>query len=100
MSEEDKINNLTEKDIKGLNGFIDFLDMLNDSSSLQKYKTTSQYTATEISQLTTESYYQGRADEAEKWKERVDYLETLIDALQTYYSITVEDLENCIKNDK
>lgn len=61
---------------------------------------SNQWTATEMSLLTRESYCQGRADEAEKWRERVNYLEDLIWALETYYSITVEDLENCMKNDK
>lgn len=36
----------------------------------------------------------------EKQQNRIDYLEDLISTMQEYYSITVEDLENCIKNDK
>lgn len=36
----------------------------------------------------------------EKQKERIDYLEELLSTMEEYYSITIEDLENCIKNDK
>lgn len=36
----------------------------------------------------------------EKEKEKNIYLEDLISTMEEYYSITVEDLENCMKNDK
>ena len=39
-------------------------------------------------------------DSYEEQQNRINYLEDLIWALETYYSITVEDLENCMKNDK
>lgn len=39
-------------------------------------------------------------EKTQEFRERIDYLEDLIDAMQTYTSITVEYLEECIKNDK
>lgn len=36
----------------------------------------------------------------EEQQNRINYLEDLILTMQEYYSITVEDLENCMKNDK
>ena len=39
-------------------------------------------------------------DSYEEQQNRINYLEDLISTMQEYYSITVEDLENCIKNDK
>lgn len=36
----------------------------------------------------------------EQQKERINYLEDLLSTMEEYYSITIEDLENCIKNDK
>lgn len=39
-------------------------------------------------------------DSYEEQQNRINYLEDLIWALETYYSITVEDLENCMKKDK
>ena len=39
-------------------------------------------------------------DSYEEQQNRINYLEDLISTMEEYYSITVEDLENCIKNDK
>lgn len=44
--------------------------------------------------------HQGLLDLYNKEKERIDYLEELLSIMEEYYSITIEDLENCIKNDK
>ena len=35
-----------------------------------------------------------------KQQDKINYLEDLISTMEEYYSITVEDLENCIKKDK
>lgn len=61
----------------------------------RKVKNISNHRLTKINKLKEKNI-----TETEKYIERIEYLEELIDALQTYYSITVEDLENCIKNDK
>lgn len=35
----------------------------------------------------------------EQQKERINHLEDLLSIMEEYYSITIEDLENCIKDD-
>ena len=76
---------MSEEEIKLINNFIDTVTVI-----LPKYSTKiPEYCIDEETWLAIK-----------KLKDAEEYLEELIDVMQTYYSITIEDLENCIKNDK
>lgn len=36
----------------------------------------------------------------EKQKEKIDYYEGILSAMEDYYSITIDDIEKCMKEDK
>lgn len=83
---------MSEEIISTINDFIDIVTVI-----LPKYSTKiPEYCIDEESWLAIQKLL----ELYDKQKERIDYLEELLSTIEEYYSITIEDLENCIKNDK
>lgn len=80
--------------IKRVENFISALyESLDDSSNQEKQEYIDNINY-DIDTL------EGILDLYEKDEEKIQYYEDILDALNEYYSISIEDIEKCIKEDK